>query len=293
MRHAVELISILSKLPTLQPDLRGREATDLSIEVGHGLATGEFPMAQACVLYALKTGVFRSISESGQRKLVDQLSILLASVLGNCVPVAVCGLEGIRVLLSLLGEVSPETASDLGITFMEKLVSNSAAVRAQAAAALGSLVRADSACAATLITSCIEFLKNQVEQLTSLSARYGAMHLLPGSFVPQVPEVYSLPEDAVKKSQDSRVREAMHAVYGYATGLAALLVSSSTTFLNVPFQTVQGGLRLRRATHPGTAIHRGQLLGDRNEGRVLHPGCPLCCHDASSADLQGRPARAL
>ena len=234
VRYAIELISIMSKLPTLQPDLRGREAADLSIEVGHGLATGEFPMAQACILYALRTGVFRATSESGQRKLVDQLSILLASVLGNCVPVAVCSLEGIRVLLSFLGEVSPETASDLGITFMEKLVSNSAAVRAQAAAALGSLVRADSACAATLITSCIEFLKNQVEQLTSLSARYGAMHPLPGNFVPQVPEVYSLPEDAVKKSQDSRVREAMHAVYGYATGLAALLVSSSTTFLNVP-----------------------------------------------------------
>lgn len=191
-------------------------------------------MAQACVLYALRTGVFRHLSESGQRKLVDQLGVLLASVFGACVPVAVCSLEAIRVLLSLLGEVSPEMASDLGITFMEKLVSNSAAIRSQAATALGSLVRVDPACAATLVTSSMEFLKNQVEQLVSLSARFGATHPLPGNLAPNIPEVYALPEDAVKASQDAKIREAMHAVYGYATGLASLLVAASTTVLNVP-----------------------------------------------------------
>lgn len=225
---------MLSKLAEMQSETQRSSMADTAAELGHGLASGEFPMAQACVLYALRVGAFRHLSESGQRKLADQLGALLASVLGNCVPVAVCSLEGIRVLLGILGEVSPETASDLGITFMEKLVSVSAAVRSQAAAALGSLVRVDPACAATMITSCMEFLKNQVEQLTSLSAPYGAMHPLPGNFLPNVPEVYSLPEDTVKKSQHSRTREAMHAVYGYATGLASLLVAASTTRLDVP-----------------------------------------------------------
>lgn len=230
---AIEFISSIARLSS-PPETKSRDTPIPVVELGYGLATGEFPMAQACVLYALRTGVFRYLTESGQRKLVDQLGTLLSSLLGNCVPVVVCSLESVRVLLSILGEVSPETASDLGITFMEKLVSNSASIRSQAAAALGVLVEVDPACAATLITSCIEFLKNQIEQLASLSARFGAMHPIPGNLITSNPDAFALPEDAVKRNHDACIREAMYAVYGYSAGLASLLVAASRTTLSVP-----------------------------------------------------------
>lgn len=60
-----------------------------------------------------------------------------------------------------------------------KVVVNSAAVRSQVAAALGSLVRCDPGCALPLSQNIIKSLLLSIEQLQSLSAPYGASHPIP------------------------------------------------------------------------------------------------------------------
>lgn len=44
-------------------------------EIGAGLATGEMPQAQACVLYMLRTGVIDQLGEAAQRRLLERCAI--------------------------------------------------------------------------------------------------------------------------------------------------------------------------------------------------------------------------
>ena len=91
---SVQLATMLSTVASAYIDAKKRGQIGGHPELGHGLSTGELPIAQACVLYILRVGVFRRLSESGHRQLADRLGVLLASVVGKHVPVGVVGLEG-------------------------------------------------------------------------------------------------------------------------------------------------------------------------------------------------------
>ena len=41
-------------------------------EIGAGVASGELPHAQACVLYLLRIGVIEQLSEAGQRTMLEK-----------------------------------------------------------------------------------------------------------------------------------------------------------------------------------------------------------------------------
>lgn len=63
-----ETVQLLEMLSTLQP----REAAGAEADLGAGIASGELPHAQACVLYVLQTGVVEQLSEAGQRLLLER-----------------------------------------------------------------------------------------------------------------------------------------------------------------------------------------------------------------------------
>ena len=58
----VELVGTIKSAPVAEQDL------------GAGIAGGELPHAQACVLYIIRTGVVEQLSEIGQRLLLDRCS---------------------------------------------------------------------------------------------------------------------------------------------------------------------------------------------------------------------------
>ena len=66
-----------------------------------------------------------------QRAMLERLTALLASVLGAQVPLAVAALEGMCLLLEVLGEVSPEQLASLEEPVVGKLLSGSACLRRQ------------------------------------------------------------------------------------------------------------------------------------------------------------------
>lgn len=49
-------------------------------EIGAGVASGEMPHAQACVLYMLQIGVIEQLSETAQRGLLERHVAVLASI---------------------------------------------------------------------------------------------------------------------------------------------------------------------------------------------------------------------
>lgn len=66
-----------------------------------------------------------------QRLLLERLTAMAASVLGDQVPVAVVTLETIGLLLEVLGEVAPETTALLQDPLTWKLTSSHSLLRAQ------------------------------------------------------------------------------------------------------------------------------------------------------------------
>lgn len=56
-------------LGTIQP---AKAAAGGEADLGAGIAGGELPHAQACVLYVLRTGVVEQLSETGQRLLLER-----------------------------------------------------------------------------------------------------------------------------------------------------------------------------------------------------------------------------
>ena len=78
------------------------------------------------------TKMLRVTSGCGlQRAMLERLTALLASVLGAQVPLAVAALEGMCLLLEVLGEVSPEQLASLEEPVVGKLLSGSACLRRQ------------------------------------------------------------------------------------------------------------------------------------------------------------------
>ena len=67
-----------------------------------------------------------------QRRLLERLAALCASVLGGCVPVGAATLEALGLLLEVLGEVSAEAVALLGPPLAAKLTCGHGLLRAQA-----------------------------------------------------------------------------------------------------------------------------------------------------------------
>ena len=63
--------------------------------------------------------------------MLERLTALLASVLGAQVPLAVAAVEGMCLLLEVLGEVSPEQLGSLEEPVVGKMLSGSACLRRQ------------------------------------------------------------------------------------------------------------------------------------------------------------------
>eukprot|EP00803_Ostreobium_quekettii_P010737 evm.model.scf_1340.1 EVM.evm.TU.scf_1340.1 scf_1340:1414-16767(-) len=231
---SIRVVTMLSTVASTHLDAKRRGQLNVQAELGHGLSTGELPVPQACVLYILRVGVFRRLSETGHRQLADRLGVLLASVVGKHVPVGVVGLEGLRTLLQILGEVPLEASQSFQHVLLEKLVSSSAAVRIQAAAAIGALVRADPCCAAPVFKTVLEGLRMEIEQLASLAAPFGAQHPLPWSLIPGSPGSPGGSPSCSFKSKPNNLKTTMYSVYGQALGVCAVLVASQLTPLGVP-----------------------------------------------------------
>lgn len=66
-----------------------------------------------------------------QRRLLERLVALAASVIGSQVPLAAVTLETLGLLLEILGEVSPETAQLLQAPLMQKLTCQHSLLRMQ------------------------------------------------------------------------------------------------------------------------------------------------------------------
>ena len=80
MSSIVQMVDMLGLVSPKPPP--GLEA-----ELGVGIAGGELPHAQACVLYILRTGVVEQLSETGQRLLLEKcflLPKLRNSILSSC-----------------------------------------------------------------------------------------------------------------------------------------------------------------------------------------------------------------
>ena len=67
-----------------------------------------------------------------QRRLLERLVTLAASVIGPQVPLAAVTLETLGLLLDILGEVPPETAQLLQAPLMQKLTGQHSLLRLQA-----------------------------------------------------------------------------------------------------------------------------------------------------------------
>lgn len=75
--------------------------------------------------------VFVNTSICLQRLLLERLTALAASVLGDCTPVAVVTLEALGLLLEVLGEVAPEVTALLQDPLTWKLTGSCSLLRAQ------------------------------------------------------------------------------------------------------------------------------------------------------------------
>ena len=71
------------------------------------------------------------ISSALQRRLLERLVALAASVIGSQVPLAAVTLETLGLLLEVLGEVSPETAQLLESPLLQKLTCQHSLLRMQ------------------------------------------------------------------------------------------------------------------------------------------------------------------
>ena len=88
------------------------------------------PHAQACVIYILRVVIIRALSEPAQRQLLAKLVTQAGGAIAP--PLVITALEGIGVLLEVLGAVVEEDRVEYiqGVV-MSKLSMSSSAVRTQ------------------------------------------------------------------------------------------------------------------------------------------------------------------
>ncbi|GFH23582.1 HEAT repeat-containing 5B isoform X2 [Haematococcus lacustris] len=131
--------------------------TDSSL--GAALASGEVPYAQASALHILSTSILPALSDQNRRALLSKLAALLAKP-GCATPTAVVAIEGLSLLMAVLGELGDDDAGELvERTLIAQTSSHSGPVRYQAARGLAAMVSAQPARAARVISRQLDCLQ--------------------------------------------------------------------------------------------------------------------------------------
>lgn len=92
---AMKMIDTLATTSKAHGDARMKGILTDKPEIGSAMSCGELPIAQAAVLYALRHGILHRLTEAGQRQLGEKCISLLASIVGETVPVAIATLSGV------------------------------------------------------------------------------------------------------------------------------------------------------------------------------------------------------
>lgn len=91
---AMQVIDTLALASGAHNDAKAKGLHNDSMEIGCAMSCGELPLAQAVVLYAIRDGIMHRLTEAGQRQLAEKCISLLASIVGETIPVAVGTLSG-------------------------------------------------------------------------------------------------------------------------------------------------------------------------------------------------------
>lgn len=145
--------------------------------LGSPVAEGEAPLAQACMLYPLKSFICR-LTEVDTRTLLGALRERCTALLDSTsalparsAPEAIVLLTAMSSGLSGVGQIASEDADRLRDIVHRLLISSPSAVRYAAAAALGQLAAVEGGSAATLLSEYLSLVTLQTASLGSQSSR--------------------------------------------------------------------------------------------------------------------------
>jgi hypothetical protein len=225
-------------------------------EVGSGVGGGQRPHAQACILFALRTGVVEQLGEGGQRLLLEKLAALLADGAAMPAPVGIVAVELVALLAEALGEVGAEAAAALEPALAARLVGPHAALRLQAASALAALATAEPGSAARLLGSALSGVRSAADALVDAAAA-GPDKSRPGPGTP-------------RGVGSSRLRPELNALHGWALGAAALVAASPRLPLGLPshYVTVAAQIAAALVEAPRTTLPAATSM-EREAGYVL------------------------
>ncbi|KAA6419849.1 MAG: hypothetical protein FRX49_10212, partial [Trebouxia sp. A1-2] len=225
---AAKLIELLASLGSTRAS--GVAVSDSGSAPGNDLGPGqgEMPHAQAAVLYVIRVGVMEQLSETGQRALLERLTGLISTPVGDAVPAGVVALESMRLIVEVVGEVSSDEVHQMRQPCISKLTAHPQPLQAQAAGVLSALAVAEPSSAAQLLQECLEKLAAQVQQLTAACT--------PHSSSPR----------GLRHTDDNSttMRLLKDSVLGFATGSAALVSASTRLSLGTPSSLLMSALEL-------------------------------------------------
>ncbi|KAL0055345.1 hypothetical protein WJX82_010851 [Trebouxia sp. C0006] len=158
---AAKLVELLASLGSSRAS--GVAVSDSGSAPGNDLGPGqgEMPHAQAAVLYVIRVGVMEQLSETGQRALLERLTGLISTPVGDAVPAGVVALESMRLIVEVVGEVSSDEVHQMRQPCITKLTAHPQPLQAQAAGVLSALAVAEPSSAAQLLQECLEKLAAQ------------------------------------------------------------------------------------------------------------------------------------
>jgi hypothetical protein len=145
-------------------------------DIGAALASGEAPLAQACVLYAVQAAALPSMTERALRGLLERAAARCAELAGPLpargVPEAVVLLATMSAALAAVAEVPPDDARALRDRVHRLMIASPAAASHAAAAVLGQLAAAEGTCASQLMMDYISLARLQAAALGSAHSGY-------------------------------------------------------------------------------------------------------------------------
>jgi hypothetical protein len=256
------------------------------VELGVGIGGGERPHAQACILYIMRAGVIEQLGESGQRLLLEKVTLVLdhnfgAGAAGGgsdgarasaaahpaLTPLGIVALEIAALLTEALGEVGSEAATALERAIASKLIGPHAALRLQAASALAALAVAEPARAGKLLGAALGKLRDAADMVVEGSAA-GPDRSKPGPGTPRGPG-------------SGKLKTEMNALHGWALGSAALLAATPRLPLGVPSHYIKVAVQLAAALieAPRTQFAAATCL-EREAGYIM---LGVLCHVALDA----------
>ncbi|KAL3149121.1 hypothetical protein ABBQ32_001960 [Trebouxia sp. C0010 RCD-2024] len=227
IKAAAKLIELLA---STSGSKAGAAAPDSGCALGNDLGPGqgEMPHAQAAVLYVLRVAVMEQLSETGQRALLERLTGMVSTPVGDAVPAGVVALVGMRLIIDVVGEVSSDEVHRMRQPCITKLTAHPQPLQFQAAGVLSAIAVAEPSSAALLLQECLEKLAAQVQQLTAASAPHA-----------------SSPR-GIRDADDSSttMRLLKDSVLGFANGAAALVSAATRLSLGIPSVLLLSGLDL-------------------------------------------------